>query len=204
MPKKTATRARGGAKKSPARKTQKRSATPPRTARAPKLSQTRELADAIRREHEKTLKVLRALPADQADLRPHPRLKTARELAWVFVIEQGMMKRALRGEPIFGSSPSPGAPQQLAEIIRQIDAGRAELESLVNGLDDADLEENTQFPIGPNPAGGLLMGDWTRRAFAWFMLSDHIHHRGQMSIYLRIAGGKVPSIYGPSGDETWR
>ena len=33
---------------------------------------------------------------------------------------------------------------------------------------------------------------------------DSIHHRGQLSVYIRPAGGKVPSIYGPSGDEPWR
>lgn len=164
----------------------------------------RELLDAFRREHERTLKVLRALPADQAELRPHPRLKTARELAWVFVIEQNMLRRALRGEPIFGSTPSPGAPPGLDEVIREIEAGFADLESIIAGLNEEDLDKTTQFPVGPKPGGGFQMGDWTRRAFAWFILSDHIHHRGQMSVYLRIAGGKVPAIYGPSGDETWR
>jgi len=35
------------------------------------------------------------------------------------------------------------------------------------------------------------------------MLDDQIHHRGQLSVYVRMAGGKVPSIYGPSADEPW-
>jgi len=35
----------------------------------------------------------------------------------------------------------------------------------------------------------------------WGNLMDEVHHRGQLTIYLRLAGGKVPSIYGPSGDE---
>jgi len=39
--------------------------------------------------------------------------------------------------------------------------------------------------------------------FLWFLLCDQIHHRGQLSVYLRMADGKVPSIYGPSGDEPW-
>jgi uncharacterized damage-inducible protein DinB len=38
---------------------------------------------------------------------------------------------------------------------------------------------------------------------AWMILSDQIHHRGQFSVYLRMAGGKVPSIYGPTADEPW-
>jgi uncharacterized damage-inducible protein DinB len=35
----------------------------------------------------------------------------------------------------------------------------------------------------------------------WIELFDHIHHRGQFSVYLRLAGAKVPSIYGPTADE---
>ena len=37
--------------------------------------------------------------------------------------------------------------------------------------------------------------------FFWFSLLDAIHHRGQLSVYIRPMGGKVPSIYGPSGDD---
>jgi len=37
----------------------------------------------------------------------------------------------------------------------------------------------------------------------WYSLHALIHHRGQLSVYLRMVGGKVPSIYGPSGDEPW-
>ena len=174
------------------------------TKKAPKISQKRELLDAFRREHAKTLKVLRAIPPDQAEIRPHPKLKTARELAHVFIIEQAMLSRALKGEPIFGTGSGP-APAELSTVISQLENGCAELEALINQIDEDSLEETTQFPVGPKPGGGgFEMGDWTRRAFAWFILSDHIHHRGQMTVYLRMAGGKVPAIYGPSGDETWR
>ncbi len=38
--------------------------------------------------------------------------------------------------------------------------------------------------------------------FMMMMLFDQIHHRGQMSVYIRLAGGKVPSIYGPSADDS--
>lgn len=46
------------------------------------------------------------------------------------------------------------------------------------------------------------MGDIPLMEFLWYSLFDHIHHRGQLSVYLRMVG-KVPSIYGPSGDESW-
>lgn len=47
------------------------------------------------------------------------------------------------------------------------------------------------------------IGDIPRIQFLWMMLSDQIHHCGQFSVYLRMADGKVPSIYGPSLDEPW-
>jgi uncharacterized damage-inducible protein DinB len=47
------------------------------------------------------------------------------------------------------------------------------------------------------------MGEVRRADMLWTMLSDSIHHRGQFSVYLRLVGARVPSIYGPSGDEPW-
>jgi uncharacterized damage-inducible protein DinB len=47
------------------------------------------------------------------------------------------------------------------------------------------------------------MAEVRRADMLWLMLNDSIHHRGQFSIYLRLVGAKVPSIYGPSGDEPW-
>jgi uncharacterized damage-inducible protein DinB len=44
--------------------------------------------------------------------------------------------------------------------------------------------------VSEQPIGGFL----------WFILFDAIHHRGQLSAYIRPMGGKVPAIYGPSGD----
>ncbi|NIP58360.1 MAG: hypothetical protein GWM92_04890 [Gemmatimonadetes bacterium] len=55
-----------------------------------------------------------------------------------------------------------------------------------------------RFFTGPGTTGEIPRIDWL-----WFLLNDQIHHRGQFSIYLRMADGQVPSIYGPSADEPW-
>ena len=65
-------------------------------------------------------------------------------------------------------------------------------------MPDERLLESVKFFTGPK-----TLGDVRRLDFAWFLLMDEIHHRGQFSIYLRMADGIVPSIYGPSGDEPW-
>jgi uncharacterized damage-inducible protein DinB len=64
---------------------------------------------------------------------------------------------------------------------------------------DAELLEPIKFYGGPK-----TLVDYSRLQFAWFLLSDQIHHRGQLSVYLRMADAKVPSIYGPTADEPWR
>jgi uncharacterized damage-inducible protein DinB len=60
------------------------------------------------------------------------------------------------------------------------------------------MNETVQFPVGRDQVAPLRRGD-----VLWMFLYDGIHHRGQVSVYQRIAGGKVRSIYGPSADEAW-
>jgi len=68
----------------------------------------------------------------------------------------------------------------------------------VRKVDDAHLNTTVKFITGPK-----RMSDLRRLDVLWLLLNDMIHHRGQFSVYLRMAGGKVPAIYGPSADETW-
>jgi uncharacterized damage-inducible protein DinB len=68
----------------------------------------------------------------------------------------------------------------------------------VRKVDDAQLNTTVKFVTGPKQ-----MSDLRRMDVLWFLLNDTIHHRGQFSVYLRMAGGKVPAIYGPSADEKW-
>jgi uncharacterized damage-inducible protein DinB len=55
----------------------------------------------------------------------------------------------------------------------------------------------------PFMTGPRQFGEVSKLALCMLMLNDSIHHRGQLSVYLRMSGGKVPSIYGPSRDEPW-
>jgi len=159
-----------------------------------------QFLDAYQREHATTMRVLRAYPPDQLDLRPHPASKTARELAWVFVLERGLGTKVYHNE-FAGGVPSgkpPPPPESWDALLGALEKAHKDLGDLVRSTPDAKLSEKVKFMTGPK-----TLGDWSRMAFLWFMLHDEIHHRGQFSVYLRIAGGKVPSIYGPSADEPW-
>ena len=162
------------------------------------MTPKQQFIDAYTREHATTMRVLRAYPAAQSDLRPHAMSKTARELAFVFVAEQGMCQVALTtGFDWSKPMTPPAAPSSLDEIITLFDRGRDALIGLVAKRDDV-LSGTVKFPVAPK-----TIGDVPLVQFLWMTLSDQIHHRGQFSIYLRMAGGKVPSIYGPTADEPW-
>jgi len=151
------------------------------------------------REVATTLKLLRAYPAAQSELRPHEKLKTARELAWIFVMEAGMATAALQDElQMPPSGPPPEAPANLAEVITAFEAATRRLHDVVESASEESLAGTVRFFVAPK-----TLGDVPKMDFLWFLLHDQIHHRGQFSIYQRIAGGKVPSIYGPSADEPW-
>lgn len=153
------------------------------------------------REHERTMRVLRAYPADQLDLRPHPKSKTARELAWVFVLECGLGTKVWHDELAKGvpsGSKPPEPPADWNEQLAALEKAVKDFRDLVSSASDDDLNGIVHFFTGPKQ-----MGEWTRIDWLWFLLFDQIHHRGQFSVYLRMAGAKVPSIYGPSGDEQW-
>ena len=174
-------------------------AAPPTQTR-PVPGTRQHLLDAVEREHEKTMRVLRAYPKDKWELRPHAMCKTARELAFMFVMEKVAMQTVMTTGFDFSKPPVfPPAPESAEAILAALEENHAKTGALLRGLSDEDLGRNVQFFTGPGKVGDLPLFD-----VLWTMTCDQIHHRGQFSIYLRMADGKVPSIYGPSADEPWR
>lgn len=153
--------------------------------------------NTYQRERDTTLKVLRAFPADKASFRPHERSKTAHDLAWTFAVEQTLGLLALRRELKLGGG-FPPAPDSWDAVLQAFSDGSEAVIAHLRGLSESDLNGTVTFFSAPKQTAEFPIED-----FLWFMLHDQIHHRGQMSVYVRLAGGKVPSIYGPSADEPW-
>ena len=162
------------------------------------VSPKQQFLEAYEREHATTMKVLRAYPADKADLRPHPKCKTAKELAWVFVLERGLGTTILNDGMSTMTGKAPEAPEKWEDVLTALEKSHREFADLVKTFNDVQMTQPVTFFVAPKTPGPIKRLD-----FAWFLLHDQIHHRGQMSIYLRMADAKVPSIYGPSADEPW-
>lgn len=155
--------------------------------------------DTYDREHEITMRVLRAYPADKLDMQPHPRCRTARDLAWVFVLERGLGTMVYNNEfPEKASGETPRPPDDWEDLLQAFEKAAADFRALVAATPDDELERKVRFLVAPKE-----IGEYTRLEWLWFLLHDEIHHRGQFSVYLRMADAKVPSIYGPTADEQW-
>ena len=150
------------------------------------------------RECQTTLKILRAYPPGEGELKPHERSKPARELAWIFTLEQiAVADAAIKGQLDF-SQQRPSPPPMFTEVIPAFERAARDTATRVAQLSDDELNQTMKFPSGPG-----TMGDFRRIDVLWLSLMDQVHHRGQLSVYLRMSGAKVPSIYGPSADEPW-
>jgi uncharacterized damage-inducible protein DinB len=169
----------------------------PAPAAATSRTLKQQFTDVYTKEHATTVKVLNAFPMDQGSFKPHVRSNSALQLAWTFVIENKMAEAALRGPLRFdGEFPSP--PATFAEVVTAYQATAKDFLAALENTPDARLRETIQFFTGPKQ-----MGDFPVSEVLWLMLMDSVHHRGQLSVYLRMVGGKVPSIYGPTADEPW-
>lgn len=159
-----------------------------------------QFLQAYDREHATTMRVLRAYPPDRLDLRPHEKCRTARELAWVFAVERWLGIMVFNDEFVekMASGSAPPPPQDWEELLATLEGAHQDFRRLITDTPEAALQDRVRFFTGPGQLGEISRLDWV-----WFLLHDEIHHRGQFSIYLRMADGKVPSIYGPSSDEPW-
>ena len=138
-------------------------------------------------------RVLRALPADKLDYRPHEKSASAGGIAWQLVVEHRALGE-LAEKGVYNWDMS-GRPETLDGIVAAWDEATNDLRQRLAGFDEAKAAAQVKIVMGEHSWGSSL-GD-----MLWSFLLDMIHHRGQLSSYIRPMGGKVPSIYGPSGDE---
>lgn len=162
------------------------------------MSEKQKFQEAWDKESATTLKVLRAFPEDKTDLKPHPSSRSAKDLAWAFVFDGVAGSQAVQGEMKFPPPNMPEKPASWKAMISEVEKALKVMSDRVRKVDDAQLNTTVKFVTGPKQ-----MSDLRRMDVLWFLLNDTIHHRGQFSVYLRMAGGKVPAIYGPSADEKW-
>jgi uncharacterized damage-inducible protein DinB len=139
-------------------------------------------------ESKTTRNVLARIP-EGSDYRPDPKSRTAQEIAWQIVCEEKMIIDAMEsGKAEWAPPPVPSTMREVLQAYEKQSAG---------------LDERWKSLAAERWAGALDFFGTKRPAspMAWSFLFDIVHHRGQITTYLRPMGSKVPQIYGPSADE---
>jgi uncharacterized damage-inducible protein DinB len=139
------------------------------------------------------VRVLKAVPTDQSGYKPHPRCTSTGDLVWLLAAElHDACELIDRGEVNYAPRPAPG----VAESVSAYEKNAAALKSRLAKVDDAKWESPARLKMD-----GKVMWETTLGDMLFGFLFDAVHHRGQLSSYLRPMGANVPSIYGPSADD---
>jgi uncharacterized damage-inducible protein DinB len=142
----------------------------------------------------KSPKVLAAIPDAQRDYRPDPKARSAWELAWHLAscdvqMADEIADHKFQMEPRFKQEP-----KNVKELVDWYDKNLNRAMSRVRAMTPEQLTTPVDFLGAFNFPAVLYLS---------FVNNHSIHHRGQLSVYLRPMGSKVPSIYGGSADEPW-
>ena len=147
---------------------------------------------SLKNEHAVTKRVIEAIPLDKGDYRPEQYAKSALELAWHIVAAEN---RFLAGvaDGVFDFTPNhrPETVRNSADIAKWYADSFAKNVARLEAMSGAELTKEIDF---------RGMFQLPAVSFLQFSLRHVIHHRGQLSAYLRPMGARVPAIYGESYD----
>jgi uncharacterized damage-inducible protein DinB len=131
---------------------------------------------------------------ERSDYRPDPKARTAREIAWLIVREEVVLGEGFeKGALDWAEIPTPAT---VAEILEVYDRHHDLVTRHMRNANAARWDGQLPFRFDGKEVFSASGYDQ-----AWGFLLDMIHHRGQISTYLRPMGSTVPQIYGPTADE---
>ena len=157
--------------------------------------------EELDREVERSRKALEQVPDGQYQWKPHERSMIFGYLAdMVATIPTWITMEINRDEldvaPAEGQSTKKAPKETSAELLKALDESAAEARDALAKTTDEHLETNWKLL-----ARGNVVWQGTRKEIIQDTISHWSHHRGQMTVYLRLMGQKVPALYGPSADD---
>ncbi len=159
------------------------------------------LLQELEQEADATRRVLERVPQEHLDWRPHPKSRTLGQLALHIAIVPGAVA-ALAAAP----SPSPApqftdpdpSPPNAAALVPELERSIARARSILGTMHDETITSTLRLMNGDRELFSVPRIALLRSV----MLNHWYHHRGQLTVYLRELNVPVPSIYGPSADES--
>ncbi|MFP3947771.1 MAG: DinB family protein [Longimicrobiales bacterium] len=154
----------------------------------------------LEREMNATERVLKRVPDDRLDWRPHEKSWTLGELASHVANLLNWAKMAIEGDEYDMAGPGfPGgqSPESSEEILETFYGLKSDVVNALGAADDATMSKPWTLRHGDRELFTLPRAAVLR---TW-SLSHMIHHRGQLTVYLRLLDVAVPPTYGPTADE---
>jgi uncharacterized damage-inducible protein DinB len=149
-------------------------------------------------EAQTTKRVLDRIPEDKLAWKPHPKSFSLGQLALHIASVPGSVAAAAVPDSMEAPSFSQPEPKSRQEVLDTFSSSLENAKDTLNKMDDARIM--SMWSLTKN---GKVLMSVPRIGFIRSILMNHnYHHRGQLSVYLRMLGVPVPSIYGPSADET--
>ncbi|WP_400191396.1 DinB family protein [Hymenobacter sp. B81] len=145
-----------------------------------------------------TRRLLERVPTEQFGWRPHPKSMPIGKLAWHMANLVAFLELSQQGpETDMSTVQWPTAATTTDEVLSRFDVTAASVQQAVAGIEDEALHGQWTMRVGERVVGTMPR----TRVLRVLILNHLIHHRGQLSVYLRLLDVPVPSIYGPSADE---
>lgn len=138
-----------------------------------------------------TLKVIKAIPEGHMDYKPHEKSNSLKDILKTLIVGNVLNEKFIIGEQPANSMEGVPEFDSIASAAEIFERMSGEFMTKLEAAPGDDL-------VKPFSMWGM---DGTRATLMFGMMCDMIHHRGQLSVYIRLLDGKVPSIYGPTSDE---
>ena len=158
----------------------------------------RLLLDQVDRETAATRKLLERVPDGKDDWKPHPKSMPLGYLSTLVAVMFGWIATMVESEHLDlaeGKAPSASTgTERLALFDQSVASARKALEA----TNDEHLVKPWQLRVG-----GKVVDEKPRHQMIVDTISHLAHHRGQLGVYLRLNDQQLPSVYGPTADESW-
>lgn len=145
-----------------------------------------------------TRRVIERVPSDKGDWKPHPKSFSLAHLTQLVATMPGWWRGTLKDDHIDLGSQTGYSTQSTESLLQQFDRLVEQAKDAIHSTRDEQLDDQWQLRMNGQPLFTSTKGATSRQN-----MSHLAHHRGQLTVYLRLLDVPVPSVYGPTADEKW-
>jgi len=156
------------------------------------------ILNELERESKATLRLLERVPEDKLSWRPHQKSMSLGQLALHIAQGPGNLTRMAQLDGVDVPKFQQAEATSRQQLIDAYSTGLAEAQAGLAGMDDAKMMGSWQV----TSQGKVVMSMPRIGLLRTLMLNHSYHHRGQLTVYLRLLDVPLPSVYGPSADES--